>query len=55
MPEERKPCECGCGEHPKGPKSRFLRGHNLKSHYKSHPEHEQQYEEAKDRERFGEE
>ena len=55
MPEERKPCKCGCGKYPKGPKSRFLPGHNFKNLHKDHPEYDQQYEEAKDRERFGEE
>jgi hypothetical protein len=26
----RQPCECGCGEFPKDPKSRFLPGHDLR-------------------------
>jgi hypothetical protein len=29
----RRPCECGCGEHPKNPKSRFLPGHDLRKAY----------------------
>ncbi len=29
----RRACECGCGEHPKNPKSRFLPGHDLKKAY----------------------
>ena len=29
-----KPCECGCGEYPKDPKSRFLPGHDLRKAYK---------------------
>jgi hypothetical protein len=53
MSEERKPCECGCGEYPKDPNSRFLPGHNTKSIYQNHPEQDQEYEEVKDRERFG--
>lgn len=28
-----KPCECGCGEYPKDPKSRFLPGHDLRKAY----------------------
>jgi len=27
------PCECGCGEYPKDPKSRFLPGHDLGKAY----------------------
>jgi len=29
-----KPCECGCGEYPKGGTSRFLPGHDLRKAYK---------------------
>jgi hypothetical protein len=54
MPDERKPCECGCGEYPKNLNSRFVRGHNTKKLYQDHPEEDQQYEEMKDREKFGE-
>lgn len=28
-----KPCECGCGKFPKGKKSRFLPGHDLRKAY----------------------
>jgi hypothetical protein len=28
-----KPCECGCGEYPKSPTSRFLPGHDLRKAY----------------------
>jgi len=28
-----KPCECGCGEYPKDPRSRFLPGHDLRKAY----------------------
>jgi predicted nucleic acid-binding protein len=28
-----KPCECGCGEYPKEPRSRFLPGHDLRKAY----------------------
>jgi len=31
--EKRKPCECGCGEFPKQPTSRFLPGHDLRKAY----------------------
>jgi hypothetical protein len=54
MDEKRKPCECGCGEVPKKATSRFLPGHNIRAKFKDHPEQDQRYEEAKDRERFGE-
>jgi len=30
----RRKCECGCGEYPKSPKSRFLPGHDLRKAYK---------------------
>ena len=34
-PERPKtPCECGCGEYPKGKKSRFMPGHDLRKAYK---------------------
>jgi PIN domain len=29
-----RPCECGCGEYPKEPTSRFLPGHDLRKAYK---------------------
>jgi hypothetical protein len=29
----RRVCECGCGENPKNPKSRFLPGHDLRKAY----------------------
>jgi PIN domain-containing protein len=32
--DTRKPCECGCGEYPKEPTSRFLPGHDLRKAYK---------------------
>jgi hypothetical protein len=54
MPEERKPCECDCGKYPKGPKSRFLPGHNIIKKYKDHPEQDQQLDEMDDLEKFGE-
>jgi predicted nucleic acid-binding protein len=28
-----RPCECGCGEYPKDPRSRFLPGHDLRKAY----------------------
>jgi predicted nucleic acid-binding protein len=31
--DQPKPCECGCGEYPKDPKSRFLPGHDLRKAY----------------------
>jgi hypothetical protein len=30
----RAACECGCGEYPKDPKSRFLPGHDLRKAYR---------------------
>jgi hypothetical protein len=30
----QKPCECGCGEYPKDPTSRFLPGHDLRKAYR---------------------
>jgi hypothetical protein len=33
--QDRKPCECGCGEYPKLPTSRFLPGHDLRKAYGS--------------------
>lgn len=30
--EDRPPCLCGCGEFPKGPKSRFIQGHDARYH-----------------------
>jgi hypothetical protein len=34
QPEQgRKLCECGCGQLPKGKKSRFLPGHDLRKAY----------------------
>lgn len=29
---ERPPCLCGCGGFPRGPKSRFIPGHDAKYH-----------------------
>jgi hypothetical protein len=29
----KKSCECGCGEYPKNPRSRFLPGHDLRKAY----------------------
>ena len=29
---ERAPCLCGCGGFPKGPKSRFIPGHDARYH-----------------------
>ena len=34
-----KPCECGCGEYPKDPKSRFLPGHDLRKAYNDQKQH----------------
>ena len=36
--KERKPCECGCGEYPKKPSSRFLPGHVLKNVFRENHE-----------------
>ena len=30
MSEGRTPCECGCGDYPKSPRSRYLPGHDAK-------------------------
>lgn len=33
LAESPRPCECGCGEYPRDPKSRFLPGHDLRKAY----------------------
>ena len=34
----RTPCECGCGEFPKGKSSRFVPGHDLRKAYNDRQE-----------------
>ena len=45
MPEEitnKQACECGCGEFPKSPGSRFLPGHDLRKAYQDQKEKQQE-------------